>query len=256
MRALIFEDEAPAYRRLTNLLSENHPEIEIIEVIDTVSEAIRWLGNNSSPDLIFSDIQLSDGLSFDIFKNKSLSCPIIFTTAYDEYMLEAFKTNGIDYLLKPIQIKDLDRSIKKFKSLSKNEALQIDLSELLKSVSNPKKKYKERFLVKLGKRLFPIETKEVAYFSHFDGSTELRTFTDKTYIIDQSLDELEDLVDPMLYFRLNRQFLSNITSIKQIHQYFKGRLKVELTPEVRTEVTISREKASAFKSWMDGGRII
>lgn len=253
MRALILEDEAPAFRRLQNLLSEHHPYVEIVEVIDTVENAIKWLQNHKTPELIFSDIQLSDGLSFEIYKKLPPTCPIIFTTAFDEYMMEAFKTSGIDYLLKPIQIDELNRSIEKFRFLSnQNKEYHADLTSLIDYISPARKKYKKRFLVKLGTKLTPVVIKEIAYFYFNEGSTELHTVENKIYILDQSLDELENLIDPSQFFRLNRKCLANIDAIEKAHQFFKGKLKIELKPQSNFEVTVSREKASSFKSWLNG----
>ncbi len=257
MRVLILEDEAPAFRRLSNLLTENHPDIEIIDVLDTVEHAIKWLNNHNCPDLIFSDIQLSDGLSFEIYKQVKIDCPIIFTTAFDEYMFEAFKTNGIDYLLKPIQQSELDRSIEKFKKLGAADrgTGELNINALIEAVTKPEKKYKDRFLIKLGTKLLPVDIKDIAYFIHQDGMTELRNREEKKYFVDYSLDDLEDLLDPRIFFRLNRQCLAHISSIQQVHQYFKGRLKVDLIPLPENEITVSREKATSFKNWLGDNSI-
>ncbi len=253
MRVLIIEDEAPAYRRLQTILGENHPDFEIIDVLDSVSESVKWFQNHQCPDLIFSDIQLSDGISFDIYKTVEIRCPIIFTTAFDEYMLDAFKTNGIDYLLKPIEAKDLNRSVEKFKSLAQNTTVvQPEISDLIKAFSFKARRYKGRFLVKLGAKLIPIDVSEIRYFYHSDGNTEIFHNSGKRYIIDPPLDELEKQLDPDLFFRLNRKILCNIQAVGPIHQYFKGKLKVILTPPCPDDALVSREKARLFKSWMEG----
>ena len=164
-----------------------------MDVIDTVENAIKWFNNHQCPDLIFSDIQLSDGLSFEIYKQIEVKCPIIFTTAYDEYMFEAFKTNGIDYLLKPIQESELERSIEKYHQLGgeQNPDSGTDLNALIEAVTNPMRKYKERFLVKIGAKLIPVQSADIAYFQYSDGSTEIITKDGKKYLWDQSLDDLE-----------------------------------------------------------------
>lgn len=253
MKILIIEDEAPAYRRLNTLLNQDFPEMEVLEVIDSVNDAIKWLRNHSSPDLIFSDIQLADGLSFEIYKEVEVKCPIIFTTAYDEYMLDAFQTNGIDYLLKPIEPKRLNRSIEKFKSLVENQSVKpTDISDLLAVIDSERKSFKSRFLIKVGTKLIPVNIDSIAYFYSADGSTHLIAKNGKTFVIDQTLDELDKLLDPELFFRLNRQYMSCVSSIESIHQYFKGKLKLYLKPKTDTEVIISREKARLFKNWMDG----
>jgi DNA-binding LytR/AlgR family response regulator len=254
MKVLIIEDEAPAYRRLNKLLEENHPNLEVVEVIDSISEAIKWINNHQSPDLIFSDIQLSDGLSFDIYREVKLACPIIFTTAYDEYMLEAFQSKGIDYLLKPIEKEELARSIQKYEDLKKQfsvaENESGNLQDLLRQIQSRSNNYKDRFLVKLGARWQPLPVEEIAYFCFRAGSTEVFTIKGKSYPLDPSLDELESQVDPKHFFRVNRQFLAHVRSIQQIHQHFKGRLKVQLHPNPQIDVLVSRERARSFKNWL------
>ncbi len=253
MKVLIIEDEAPAYRRLSTLLQTNHPDFEIIEVLDSISDSLKWLRNHNSPDLIFSDIQLADGLSFEIYKQTEVLCPIIFTTAYDEYMLEAFKTNGIDYLLKPIEKEHLNQSIEKFKLLkSYKQSSKDNLLDLINRLENKGKKYKTRFLVRLGTKLLPVQVGDIAYFYSSQGSTDMILNSGKTLIIDQTLDELQNLLDPSHFFRLNRQFLAHISSISSIHQYFKGKLKIQLHPSTSEIVTVSKEKARLFKKWVDG----
>jgi len=253
MKILIIEDEAPAYRRLNTLLSKGHPDMEVIEVIDTVSDAVKWLRNHQTPALIFSDIQLADGLSFEIYKQVDVVCPIIFTTAYDEYMMDAFETNGIDYLLKPIEEKSLNRSISKFRKLTESgNEIQNPIEDLLAVLDKKEKKYKNRFLVKLGAKLVPVLIDDVAYFQSSEGSTAMVLKSGKRFIVDQTLDELESLIDPLKFFRLNRQYFTNINSIESIHQYFKGKLKIYLSPSSDKEVLVSREKARSFKNWIDG----
>ncbi len=254
MRILIIEDEAPAFRRLQNILSQHHPDFEIVDVLDSVSESLKWFQNHQPPDLVFSDIQLSDGLSFDIYKIVRLTCPIIFTTAYDEYMLDAFKTSGIDYLLKPIEVDDLNRSVEKFKTLLKKSAggEQTNISLLIEAISKGSRKFKDRFLVKVGTKLIPLEVGDIAYFYHAEGLTEIFQKNGKRYAIDPPLDELEKQLNPELFFRINRQFLCHMQSIGVMHQYFKRKLKVTLTPLPPDDAVLNREKARAFKNWMEG----
>jgi DNA-binding LytR/AlgR family response regulator len=258
IRTLIIEDEAPAFRRLDNLLKSRDEDFEIIDVIDSVTDSIKWLQNHAAPDLIFSDIQLSDGLSFDIYKEVEIDCPIIFTTAYDEYMMNAFETNGIDYLLKPIQEESLNRSIEKFKKFGKSQNVQNpqeSLAELIQTIEQSNATYKKRFLIKLGDKLIPIKTEDVAYFCYRDGTTELIHRSGKTYIADQPLDELEKVLNPLQFFRLNRQFLASEDAIGTIHKYFQSKLKVELHPTPEEKVLVSREKSSRFKAWLDGREV-
>jgi DNA-binding LytR/AlgR family response regulator len=256
LKALIIEDEAPAYRRLNGLLSTHHPQLEIVDVIDTIQAAVEWFGANPAPDVIFSDIQLSDGLSFEIYKQVPPPCPIIFTTAYDAYMLEAFRTNGIDYLLKPIEEEELARSVTKFMGLVRatNTPPPPDIQRLLESVQVRGNTYRDRFLVKLGTKLLPIATAEIAYFLSSDGTTELHTRTGKRHLIDQPLDEIEAQLDPRGFHRLNRQCIACVECIAVVHQHFNGKLKVDLRPAAPVEVMVSRERAKGFKDWLDGVR--
>jgi DNA-binding LytR/AlgR family response regulator len=253
-RALIIEDEAPAYRRLHGLLQQHHAEFEIVEVIDTIVDAVKWLGHHRAPDVIFSDIQLSDGLSFEIFRQVPPPCPVIFTTAYDAYMLEAFRANGIDYLLKPIEQDDLARSVAKFKALVKPNGVDklAEVQRLLRSLDLRNPQYRDRFLVKLGNKLLPVATEEIAYFHSQEGTTQLCTHLGRVHLLDQPLDELEKLLDPLQWFRLNRQCLAHVRAIAVVHQHFHGKLKVILKPPVPTGIMVSREKARALKDWMEG----
>lgn len=252
VRALIIEDEAPAYRRLASLLERNHADVSVIDVLDSVEGAIRWLAENKAPDLILSDIRLSDGLSFEIYRQSPPPCPIIFTTAYDAYMLDAFRTNGIDYLLKPIEEEELARSLAKFESLRKVAPAAPDIERLLSVLSAPKAAHRDRFLIKIGQKLLPVATNDIAWFISTDGSTELRTHDGKRHLLDMPLDDVERQIDPSRFFRLNRQCIACIACIQVVHQHFNGKLKVELRPAAPMEVMVSREKAKAFKEWMDG----
>lgn len=253
VRTLIIEDEAPAYRRLASLLEKHHPYVDVVDVLDSVEGALRWLAQNKAPDLILSDIRLSDGLSFEIYKQAPPPCPIIFTTAYDAYMLEAFRTNGIDYLLKPIEEEDLARSLAKFGNLRKAEPMVPDIERLLTALGSSKPAYRERFLIKLGQKLLPVATRDIAWFISTDGSTELLTKEGKRHLLDLPLDDIEAQLDPARFFRLNRQCIACIECISVVHQHFNGKLKVELKPAAPLEVMVSREKAKAFKEWLDGG---
>lgn len=252
MKVLILEDEAPAYRRLNKLLEENHPDIEVIEVLDSISEACEWIENNNPVHLIFSDIHLSDGLSFEIFERTNPKCPVIFTTAFDQYMMEAFQNKGIDYLLKPIDLEALNRSIAKYKELQSEFSNTVDpnLKALVEHLGSNRKQYKSRLLLKIGAKLKPIGTSEIAYFQFKEGSVEIITTNQKSYPYELSLDELETQLNPEDFFRVNRQFIIHIQSIQHIHYHFKGRLKIELQPNPDIEVYTSRERSKAFKNWL------
>ena len=254
VRTLIIEDEAPAYRRLTGLLTRQHPDLEVVDVLDSIAGALRWFAENRPPDLLFSDIQLCDGLSFEIYRQAPPPCPIIFTTAYDAYTMDAFRTNGIDYLLKPIEEEDLARSVNKFKALVHGPApaTQTDLQRLLDAMGMRGHAHRDRFLVKLGTRLLPVAAAEVAYFLSNAGSTELHTRGGKRHLLDRPLDEIESQLDPRIFHRLNRHCIACVECIALVHQHFNGKLKVDLRPPAPGEVMVSRERAKAFKEWLDG----
>lgn len=252
MKVLIIEDEAPAFRRLQKILEEIEPGIHIVEVIDSVEESVKWLNNHHCPDLIFMDIQLSDGISFEIFDQVKIARPVIFTTAFDEYMLRAFKVNSIDYLLKPIKVEDLSRSLQKYDQMKKvfGDQGSPDLNELIRSIRLDDKKYKNRFLVKQGEKLISIETSSIAYFQTRHGVVQLVTNDDKKYLMDQTLDELTHQLDPERFFRANRQFLIHFPSIKTVHKHLKGKLFLELHLSTTEPIIVSSEKSSLCKVWL------
>lgn len=252
MKVLIIEDEAPAFRRLQKVLEELNPGIEIVEVIDSVCESVKWFNNHSCPDIIFMDIQLSDGLSFEIFESVQIKRPVIFTTAFDEYMLRAFKVNSIDYLLKPIKKEDLEQSLEKYKSLKSSFSDTTDINSLISQIRLDDKKYKHRFLVKLGERLISVLTEDIAFFYMHNGLVYLKTHAGRGYIMDCTLDELTHQLDPEDFFRVNRQYILNYPSIKTVHKWHKGKLMLETYLPIEEQITISVEKASQFKEWFGG----
>lgn len=251
MRVLIIEDEAPAFRRLQKILEDLNRGIEIIEVIDSVEESVKWFRNHQMPDLIFMDIQLSDGISFEIFEQIKITRPVIFTTAFDEYTLKAFKVNSIDYLLKPIKQEDLAHSLEKYDTLfARKTEPSIDLNTLVKQIRLGENKYKTRFLVKQGEKLISVETNTIAYFMLRMGVVHLVTIQNKRYLMDQSLDDLINQLDPSAFFRANRQFILHFPAISATHRYHKGKLLVELSPKAEEEVIVSAEKAAEFRKWL------
>ena len=252
MKILIIEDEAPAFRRLQKVLEEINPDIEIVEVIDSVEESVKWFKTHNAPDLIFMDIQLSDGISFEIFEKVKITKPVIFTTAFDEYMLKAFKVNSIDYLLKPVKKEELEGSLNKYNNLKNSFSgnSPLDLNALIGQIRMDDKKFKSRFLIKQGERLISIETEDVAYFYTKNGVVYLVTLGDKKYLMDFNLDELSNQLDPDKFYRANRQYLISFQSIKETQKYFKGKLLVELNKPAEEPITISSEKSSEFKSWL------
>ncbi len=249
MKVLIIEDEAPAFRRLQKILEEINPELEIVEVIDSVEDTVKWLRNHDNPDLIFMDIQLSDGISFEIFDEVEITSPVVFTTAFDEYMLRAFKVNSIDYLLKPIKKEDLQHSLEKFQSLKASFSGNQNLNDLISQIKLDERKYKTRFLVKLGDRLLSIETSDISYFQTRNGVVYSVVNSGKKYIMDFTLDELSKQLDPEQFYRANRQYVVNYNAIKQVHKYHKGKLLIEVDHEPEEQIIVSTEKATDFKNW-------
>jgi two-component system LytT family response regulator len=250
MRILIIEDEPLVARDLVNLLNKVEPGAEILATLSSVEASRKWIENNPLPDLILSDIQLSDGISFDIYENLHLTCPIIFTTAYDDYAIRAFKLNSIDYLLKPVDGKDLSAALTKYKSLTSENILADQLKSLLGSFNqHPPKKYKERFLTLHRNTLVPVMQNDIAYF-HKEELIFLQTIENERLISEhQTLDEIETLLNPDVFFRVNRQFIIHIQSVGRIKTTHKG-LTVQLKAPFNTEIDISREKATAFKKWV------
>lgn len=255
MKILIIEDEPPAARRLERLLTSIIPDLDIVNQLDSIEISIEFLQESPELDLIFLDIELADGKSFEIFKEVEITTPVIFTTAYDEYALQAFQTNSIDYLLKPINEEKLQQALHKYQNLkekfAKKETSQMDWQPLLDSLQAPQKKYKSRFLVKLGDKLIPVLENEIAFIFSEDKVSFLVTENSKKYPIDYSLDDLEELLNNEYFFRLNRQVIARLESIRQIHNYFNGKLKIDLEPNILQEVIVSREKAKRLKEWLD-----
>ena len=251
MRVLIIEDEAPAFRRLQRIIENLRPTFEIVEVLDTVKDSVEWLSNQAKPDLIFMDIQLADGLSFEIFEETDVQSPVIFTTAYDEYALKAFKVNSIDYLLKPIDEEKLGQSLSKFEQLKANFSSNPELKEILRSIQPEERKYKSRFLVKSRDRLVSIQLGEIAYFFTENGIVYLFTKSGDRFVFDRPLDQIEEQMDPNLFLRLNRQCLGHIEAISTSFAYDKGKVMVEMNPKTTAPIIVSRDKAGEFKRWLD-----
>ena len=248
MNILIIEDEKPAARRLAQLISEQHPNASILGPLDTVTSSITWLNANPQPDLIFLDIQLADGISFEIFEKVNVTSPIIFCTAYDQYAIKAFKLNSIDYLLKPVDPEELGAALRKFESGRKEPAISLEqIKNLLQPVH---KTFKTRFLVKQGERILTIDVKDIAYFFSEEKVTLLQTNDAKKYIVDYTLDEVENMVSSEQFFRLNRKYVASISSIKDVFTYSNSRLKILLQHSTDNDILISREKVSAFKVWL------
>ena len=254
MKILIIEDEVPAAEKLQRLILRYDPGIEIKGIIDQVAQAVDWLKTNQERvDLIFMDIQLIDGKSFEIFKQVKIRKPIIFTTAYDEFALEAFKVNSIDYLLKPITFDDLRESLEKLQTLRDNLALQPPWDDLNRLIANVKEKsYKNRFMVKLGEHIRSVTSDSIALFYADGRIVYLITRDRKKFVIDFKLEELENLLDPKEFFRVNRSCILNINAIEDVLVYSNSRLKITPTVQIDKEIIVSREKVPLFKEWFSG----
>jgi two-component system LytT family response regulator len=250
MSILIIEDEPLVAKDLQSHLSNLMPDAMQLGPLTSVSASVKWFNENPLPDLILSDIRLSDGSSFDIFEKLNLNCPIIFTTAYDEYAIRAFKLNSIDYLLKPIDVKELDSALKKYKTLSSQPVLADQLKSFLGSLGKEQKKYKERFLSLQRNTLVPVQAEDIVFF-HKEELIFIYTKENEKMIGEhQTLDEIESLVDPDKFFRVNRQYIVHVQGVERVKTTHKG-LTVQLKTPFNREIDISREKAVAFKSWLD-----
>lgn len=251
IRAIIVEDEKPAARLLSRKLEKL--SIEVVQMLHSVEEAVSYFRSNAAPDLLFLDIQLSDGLSFEIFSQVEISSAVIFTTAYDEYALKAFKLNSIDYLLKPIDEDDLEAAVLKFrKRFEKKDQPDFNL-EQLKQLFAPTsaKAYKSRFTVKIGAQLRIIELKDIELIFSENRGTYIHTIANRDYLIDQTMDEVEQELDPAQFFRVSRKFLVPLTSVKEITAYSNSRLKIIPATYKADEVILSREKVADFKKWLE-----
>jgi two-component system, LytTR family, response regulator len=254
MRVLIVEDESMASKRLKRLITDIEPDVDIVATLDSIKRTVKWLEFNETPDLIFLDIQLADGLSFEIFEKTTVSSPIIFTTAFDEYAIQAFKVNSIDYLLKPIDPKELEASIQKFKlhySTTEQTQPSFDMAMIESAMQMMTKQYKERFVVKIGEHIKTINTSEALYFYSQDKATFLQVSENKRYIIDYTLEQVEQLLDPNQYFRINRKYLIQLNALKDIISYSNSRLRLILKDSDEMDAIVSRDKVQDFKKWLD-----
>jgi DNA-binding LytR/AlgR family response regulator len=255
MKAVIIEDESLIARQLQSKINAVADDIQILEILPSLKTAKRWLLNNAEPDLMFMDIQLSDGISFEIFEHFQLKCPVIFTTAYDEYAVRAFKVNGIDYLLKPVDSEDLKKAIQKARLIVGNmDAAPTPLPDLIQTLQNPDKKtpiYKEKFVVSVKRNWVPIMTKDIALFLR-DSLIYIYTFNGEKYVTDYTtLDEIEELLNPHFYYRTNRQSIIHIDAIQSIKPLENQKLILHLKKPLDITQDISREKAPAFKKWWE-----
>jgi two-component system, LytTR family, response regulator LytT len=249
IKVLIIEDEKPAQDYLASLILQLEPDANILAKLASIESSVKWLKKNTA-DLIFMDIQLTDGLSFSIFEQIDVQTPVIFTTAFDTYAIKAFKVNSIDYLLKPIDEDDLMNSLDKFKKLSAN-GFKPEFESLLQALQHPKTTYQQRFMVHRGERLMSVTTDQIAYFEGEDRYVYLIKKDGSKFIIDYRLSDLESILDPALFFRLNRSFVAHFESIQSMVNVSKSRIKIELNPKAKREIIISSENSQDFKKWLN-----
>jgi DNA-binding LytR/AlgR family response regulator len=248
---LIVEDELPASRQLVKMIKQELPQVNILATLDSVEDSVHWLRNNTAPDLIFMDIQIADGLSFDIFRQVEIASPLIFTTAFDHYAVQAFKVNAIDYLLKPVDPDDLKNALQKVQDRAKTESSpKIDLQMI--SQFFQKTTYKERFLIKTGQHFSFLQTSDAAFFRSSEGLTQAFTYTGKKHFVEHTIEELGQLLDPKDFFRINRGLILHINAIQKIHPHLNGRLKLDLQPAAPEEIFVSRDRVNEFKAWLGG----
>jgi DNA-binding LytR/AlgR family response regulator len=250
MKVVIIEDETPAANRLTRMLEKIDEGIEVVKRLDSVESSVRYLSAAPECDLIFMDVQLADGLCWDIFQQARLAPPIVFTTAFDHYTLKAFKVNSLDYLLKPIDEGELQQAVEKYKQLylRTDKGLPEKIEKLLQEIGAIR--YKERLLIRRGQQLHYLKTASTAYY-YADGKLCYAIdFNGNSYLLDNNLNQLEALLSPRQFFRVNRQLLVNIESIKKVHTWLGGRLKLELSLPAQADTIVSRERVSGFKDWL------
>jgi DNA-binding LytR/AlgR family response regulator len=252
MKVIIIEDETPAANRLERMLKDLNPGIEILKRMDSVEDAVECFKLNPEVDLIFMDIQLADGLSFDIFKSVNVPAPVIFTTAYDHYAIKAFKVNSIDYLLKPISDEDLKGALEKYELVKGNgKGNNDDLRAIVESVRSEQAHFRKRFLVKTAGRLAFVPASEVAYFFSEEGVTFIVNAQNERYLLENTLEELESQLDPTEFFRINRKMILSTGCIARIEPHTNNRLLLNVSPDFSEEVVVSRHRTSEFKSWLD-----
>ncbi|MBL7775360.1 MAG: response regulator transcription factor [Saprospiraceae bacterium] len=255
MKAIIIEDEPLIARELQYKIAQAAPDVQVLDHLTSLKTARKWFLNNAEPDLVFMDIQLGDGVSFELFDTYELRCPVIFTTAYDEYAIRAFKVNGVDYLLKPIDQQELGRAIDRCRELLQRQTAEnVNWPELLRLLQQPGAAgslYKEKFIASVRNQWVPVRAADIACFSR-EQLNYLYTFAGERYLLDyNTLEEIEALLDPKVFFRANRQYIIHIDAIQSVRPHENQKLSVSLKPPVKIEVDISREKAPGFKKWLD-----
>ncbi len=250
MQILILEDEEQALIRLQKLVTEVVTEANIIGTVSSVEAATEWFGSHAMPDLVFMDIQLADGISFQLFNRVKITCPVIFTTAYESYALQAFKVNSVDYLLKPIDKTEVKRAIDKLKMLQGSRSFVADYNEILRSIQQPEKKYKDRFIIRIGDTIKSINTAEIAYFYTENKTNFVMTNEGKRFPVDFNLDQIEEMVQPKNFFRINRQFIIGHHAIEEMRAHTRSRIIVRLNPPTKLDTVVALDRAHDFRRWL------
>ena len=252
MKVAIIEDEQPAAGRLKKMLQEMNSSIEVVAVLDSVETTVHYFNQGHQPDLAFMDIQLGDGLSFDIFEQAPVKSPVIFTTAFDQYTLRAFKVNSIDYLLKPIDVQELEKAVKKYQYLypAAGNPITEKIMRMMEQFSN-NTQYKERLLIKRGQQLSYLKTEAMAYCFADGKLCYAVDFTGNKFLLENNLTQLDTQMNPAHFFRVNRQLMVHIDAVKKVHTWLGGRLKLELQPPTTTDTVVSRERVNGFKEWLN-----
>jgi DNA-binding LytR/AlgR family response regulator len=254
MKVLIIEDEPFARAELKRLIKATGTQMEVLEELDTVEDSVDWLNNNPAPELIFLDIQLADGISFEIFRQVKVNSPVIFTTAYDEYAIKAFELNSIDYLLKPVRQDMLDKALRKLESLQqekRDRGVSLTQEQLESLLGTDRPSFKTRLLVRVGDNLKSVKMEDVAYFLAEDDVVFVLLKEGGRFIVDHTLNEMESLLDPMVFFRITRNCITSISAIRKVSKYFNSRLLVELIPPAPDKLLVSRVRVPEFMKWMD-----
>ena len=252
MRVLLIEDEPLAASRLLLMLADYDSAIEVVCTLQSIEDAVHFFKSSPHPDLVFLDIELADGLCFSIFSKIQIHCPVIFTTAYDQYAMEAFKLFSIDYLLKPVTQESLLRSMNKFRTMTGMNNISKQIADVIEKMNGHAKNYRTRFLVKSGNRMFFVEGDRIAFFSIEEKAMFLTTVEGKRYMVDFTMEKLQEILDPKIFFRLNRSVICNSKSIKEIRTYFNNRLKIALDAGGQVdEAIVSRDRVTAFKEWAE-----
>lgn len=251
MKALIIEDEILASKHLRQIL-EQVGNMDVLGTLESIAETIEWFNRNPQPEIVFMDIHLADGIAFEIFNHIDIGCPIIFTTAYDEYALRAFKVNSVDYLLKPVEASDIKTALKKLENLSGSGLIQNTLTGLM-DFFRKEQKYKTHFLIPVkGDKLVPVNTGDLACFYIDSGMVKAMTYDSRVYRIDNTLDEISEMLDPRRFFRANRQFIISRDAIQDIDLWFSGRLSLNLKVNTSSKIVLSKARVPEFKSWFSG----